>query len=184
MRRDEPALDGKANEVATSRNRALCLLRAFSFLLLDAAAAQTKGRPLKSCIRLMKVALKAARMCIEGIELSNATKVLERAAEYQDVLSKQTDGTGNEESEVARRLRMEYFAVRTTLVSDMHCTPRLSNTKISLTRALLGVASRAHGHGRAHVRKVQATHGRSYCQLGRDPLRPPVRNRQRQYDEA
>jgi transcription termination factor Rho len=65
----------------------------------------------------MKVALKAARVCIDGDDLTNVTKILERAAEYQDVLSKETDGTGNSEGEVARRLRMEYFAVRTTLVS-------------------------------------------------------------------
>jgi hypothetical protein len=65
----------------------------------------------------MKVALKAARVCIASKELSHATKILERAAEYQDVLSTESDVTGDEESEVALRLRMEYFAVRTTLVS-------------------------------------------------------------------
>jgi hypothetical protein len=65
----------------------------------------------------MKVALKAARVCIASKELSHATKILERAAEYQDVLSTESDVTGDEEGEVALRLRMEYFAVRTTLVS-------------------------------------------------------------------
>jgi hypothetical protein len=65
----------------------------------------------------MKVALKAARVCIASKELSHATKILERAAEYQDVLSTESDVTGDEEGEVALRLRMEYFAVRTTLAS-------------------------------------------------------------------
>lgn len=65
----------------------------------------------------MKVALKAARVCIASNELNHATKILERAAEYQDVLSAETDAAGDEDGEVARRLRMEYFAVRTTLVS-------------------------------------------------------------------
>jgi hypothetical protein len=120
MRRDERPADGKAKEETSHRNRSLCLLRAFSFLLLDSAAAQAKGRTCKSCIRLMKVALKAARVCIDGSELSNATKILERAAEYQEILSKASDGADDDEGEVARRLRLEYFAVRTTLVSNVH----------------------------------------------------------------
>jgi hypothetical protein len=98
----------------------LCLLRAYAFLVLDSAAAQAKGRSRKSCIRLMKVALKAARVCINGRELSNATKILERAAEYQDVLSKEVDGADGDDGEVARRLRTEYFAVRMTLVSNAY----------------------------------------------------------------
>jgi hypothetical protein len=117
LRRDEPAAKGKAKDDATQKNHDLYLLRTFSFLVLDSAAAHAKGCPRKSCIRLMKVALKAARVCIASKELSHATKILERAAEYQDVLSTESDVTGDEESEVALRLRMEYFAVRTTLVS-------------------------------------------------------------------
>jgi hypothetical protein len=65
----------------------------------------------------MKVALKAARVCIDGNELSNATKLLERAAEYQDILSKAGDGKDGEEGELADRLRLDYFAVRIMLVS-------------------------------------------------------------------
>jgi len=118
LRRDESGPDGRAKEEATRKNRVLCLLRVFSFLVLDSAAAQAKGRPRKSCIRLMKVALKAARVCIDSNEMSNATKILERAAEYQDILSQKSDGTSKEECEAADRLRLEYFAIRTTLVSD------------------------------------------------------------------
>lgn len=119
MRRNEPARDGKAKEDTTRKSHSLCLLRVFSFFLLDSAAAQAKGRPRKSCIRLIKVALKAARVCIDSSELNNATKILERAAEYQDALSKETDRTSHDEGEVADRLRMDYLAVRTTLVSEM-----------------------------------------------------------------
>jgi hypothetical protein len=116
MRRDDASNGTKGREGTGPKNRSLCLLRAFSFFLLDSAAAQAKSRTHKSCVRLMKVALKAARVCIDGNELSNVTKILERAAEYQDVLGKETDDTSSHEGEVTRRLQMEYFAVRTTLV--------------------------------------------------------------------
>ncbi|KAH3908764.1 hypothetical protein HBH56_171760 [Parastagonospora nodorum] len=114
LRRDETTTNSKTKYDAKENDRALCLVRAFAFLVLDSAAAHAKGRPRKSCIRLMKVALKAARMCITSKEISHATKLLERAAEYQEVLGKEDDAA-NDESEMARRLRMEYFAVRTTL---------------------------------------------------------------------
>jgi hypothetical protein len=116
LRRDEPATNGKTKEEPVQKNRCTCLLRVFSFLLVDSAATQAKGRQRKSCVRLMKVALKAARVCIDTGELSNATKVLERAAEYQDVLSTESDGSDDEGSELAQRLCLEYFAVRTALV--------------------------------------------------------------------
>jgi hypothetical protein len=116
LRRDEPTANGKGKDGAIRKNRALCLLRIFSFLVLDSASAHAKGRTQKSCIRLMKVALKAARVCIEHKELMHATKALERAAEYQDVLSIETDGADSDDAEVARRLRLEYFAVRIVLV--------------------------------------------------------------------
>jgi hypothetical protein len=64
----------------------------------------------------MKVALKAAKVCIEGNELSSATKVLQRAADYQEVLSKGADADEAEETELVDCLRVEYYAVRTTLV--------------------------------------------------------------------
>lgn len=116
LRRDEVNPNSKKKEEIALRNSTLCLLRAFAFLLLDSAGGQgAKGRQRKGCIRLMKVALKAARVCIEGNELSTATKILERAAEYQEVLGK--EGGRGEDTELANRLRVEYFAVRMSLVS-------------------------------------------------------------------
>ncbi|KAF2130996.1 SPO22-domain-containing protein [Dothidotthia symphoricarpi CBS 119687] len=117
LRRDESTLDGKGNEEGARKSRVLCLVRVFAFLLLDSAGKQaTKTLQRKTCIRLMKVALKAARVCIDGNELENATKVLERAAEYQEVLSHaNNDVVSNEETELAERSRVEYYAVRTTL---------------------------------------------------------------------
>lgn len=66
----------------------------------------------------MKVALKAARVCVDSKEMGHATKILERAAEYQDILRQKADGASKDEEEVADRLRLEYFAVRTLLVSN------------------------------------------------------------------
>jgi hypothetical protein len=119
LRRDEPLTGSTSKEDVAHKNRALCLLRTFSFLLLASSAVQAKGLPWKSCIRLMRVALKAARVCMENNELSNSTKILERAAEYQDILSRETDGSGSDEGEAAHRLRIEYFALRTALVSEL-----------------------------------------------------------------
>ncbi|KAF2689190.1 SPO22-domain-containing protein [Lentithecium fluviatile CBS 122367] len=116
LRRNEPQTNGRSKEDATQRSRAICLLRVFSFLLLDSAGGQaTKGRERKTCIRLIKVALKAAKVCIESNELGSATKVLERAADYQEALSKGVVVDEAEEVEVGDRLRVEYFAIRTTL---------------------------------------------------------------------
>jgi hypothetical protein len=143
LRRDDLAHGGKSKDEVARKRRMLCLLRVFSFLLLDSAAAQAKGRPRKSCIRLMKVALKAARVCIDGDEMNNATKVLERAAEYQDILSGDRDSATREECEAADRLRLDYFAVRMLLVSRDANTATMNMTD----RRLLGMASRPDGHG-------------------------------------
>ncbi|KAI8934580.1 hypothetical protein NX059_008278 [Plenodomus lindquistii] len=116
LRRDDPSPDSRPREHIACRNRALCLLRTFSFLLLDSAGGSgSKNRARKSYVRLMKVALKAAKVCIEGNELSDATKILERAAEYQDALSRTDDHEETEEATLVNGLRVEYFAVRMTL---------------------------------------------------------------------
>lgn len=76
-----------------------------------------KTRELRHCIRLMKIALKTARVCIGNKELNSATKVLERAADYQDVLAREADGDRDGEVRLRDQLRVEYFAVRISLVS-------------------------------------------------------------------
>lgn len=87
--------------------------------MLDSAGGQAskEGSELKTRARLMKVALKAAKVCIECGEFNVATKVLERAAEYQEVLTKGQNEEQGEEEEIGERLRVEYFAVRALLVS-------------------------------------------------------------------
>jgi len=113
----------RPQEVASAQ-QASCLLRVFSFLLLDSARSHTfKGEEHKNCIRIMKVALKAAKVCIKEQELEGATKVLERAADYEELLSQSVhkdDESGEEE--LGHRLRVEYFAVRAALVKR-HSTP-------------------------------------------------------------
>jgi hypothetical protein len=116
LRRDEPADNGNAKNEIAHKNRTICFLRNFAFLLLDSAAAQVKDRSQKSCVRLMKVALKAARECINISELLAATKIMERAAEYQDTMGKETNSASRDGGEIAHRLCMEYFALRTMLV--------------------------------------------------------------------
>lgn len=107
----------------------------------------------------MKVALKAAIVCIEAAELDIAVKVLERAADYQEVLGKRSDGDGEqgekgqEEEGVGDRLRMEYYAVRTTLVSfaDVPLVHFVSEVD-ELTMA--GVAAGPARYRGKHVRQV------------------------------
>ncbi|KAK7183868.1 hypothetical protein PSPO01_10204 [Paraphaeosphaeria sporulosa] len=115
LRRDLLHTNGKITEESARRNREAGLLRVFSFLLLDSAGSQAvKGRERKNCIRLMKVALKAAKWCVENKEVDNATKVLERAAEYQEILGDEAGGERGE-AELGERLRVEYYALRTAL---------------------------------------------------------------------
>ena len=66
----------------------------------------------------MKVALKAAKVCILGQDLESATKVLQRAAVYEDILGKAGQHDDGDESDVAKRLCLEYFALRTALVGS------------------------------------------------------------------
>ncbi|KAF2190807.1 SPO22-domain-containing protein [Zopfia rhizophila CBS 207.26] len=116
LRREYSQPNGRSRDDVARKKRALCLLRVLAFLLLDTAGGQaTKGREVKNCIRLMKVALKAARVCLDDKQLDSATKVLERAADYQDILGNAKDGDRNGEANVSEGLRIEYFAVRTAL---------------------------------------------------------------------
>ncbi|KAI4944815.1 hypothetical protein J4E91_008503 [Alternaria rosae] len=117
LRRDTSVVDNRPKDSAANKTDIVPFLRAFAFLLLDSAGGRgpNNARQRKSCIRLMKVALKAARVCIEANELSIATDLLKLAAEYEGVLSKGTDGRPEKDTELADGLREQYFAVRMTL---------------------------------------------------------------------
>jgi len=117
LRRDISGVNNQPNDPAADQINVVPFLRAYAFLLLDSAGGRRPNnvRQHKSCIRLMKVALKAARVCIEANELSIATDLLKLAAEYEDVLSKGTDDKPEKDTELADGLRAQYFAVRMTL---------------------------------------------------------------------
>ncbi|KAF2199170.1 SPO22-domain-containing protein [Delitschia confertaspora ATCC 74209] len=115
LRRDVQNQTGGAEEELI-RNKVLCLLRLFAFLILDnCGRPATKSGDGKNCIRLMKIALKTARVCLDGKELENATKALERAADYQELLANLKDECKEQEDDVVGPLVMEYFALRTAL---------------------------------------------------------------------
>lgn len=155
--RDEAGTNKPPSDAAARKSRALPFLRAFAFLLLDSAGGQgNKGGQCKNCIRLIKVALKAARVCIRDNELGIATKVLERAADYQHVLSQEGEDNRREERELADGLSAQYFAVRTTLVS-LKATSKAVFVTGSRTYNNAGMAPRSHGHSGAHVHQMQAT---------------------------
>lgn len=92
----------------------LCALRVFSFLLL-VSAQRGHGRTAHDCIRLLKVALKAVKFCIQQNQLELATKVLECAAKQVDELA--AHDLQPDDVEVQKRLKAEYFVLRTALVS-------------------------------------------------------------------
>jgi hypothetical protein len=120
LRRDKP-VQSNVKDSKAQNNSTVCLLRAYAFLLLDSAGSQAvKGGERKSCIRLMKIALKAAKVCILAKDLENTTKVLERAAVYENLLGSKGHNADSEEGDVARRLHLEYFAMRAVLVRLRH----------------------------------------------------------------
>ncbi|KAJ4331225.1 sporulation-specific protein 22 [Didymella glomerata] len=116
LRRDEPVQNGKNKEGKGRSSSVVCVLRAYAFLLLDSAGSHSvKGRECKPCIRLMKVALKAAKSCVLRQDLDNARRVLESAASYEDILANAGQHNDGDEGDIAKRLRLEYYAVRTAL---------------------------------------------------------------------
>jgi len=185
LRREDLQPNGKSREDVARRNRAIVLLRVFSFLLLDSASGQgTKSRERKTCIRLMKVALKAAKVCIERDELDSAVKVLERAADYQEALSQRVDAEELDGAELGNRLRVEYFAVRTTLVSWLSPSAT-SQTSHGITNIwVTGMASRSNGHCREYVHKVQAANELPHTFHRGKPRRLVLRDRQRHDEES
>ncbi|KAI9795239.1 MAG: hypothetical protein M1835_006135 [Candelina submexicana] len=109
----------------------LCHVRVFAFLLLDCGQQTSRGtvssirfffalvslslnRSL-DCVRLQKVALKAAKYCLDQKQLDGALRVLEKAADYEEELSKPTNQLTPEDATAHGTLSTEYFLLRTTL---------------------------------------------------------------------
>ncbi|OCK77725.1 SPO22-domain-containing protein [Lepidopterella palustris CBS 459.81] len=110
LRRDESHNDKKL----------LCLLRVFAFLLLDSGHGQSgslstvKGMK-QGCVRLLRVALKAAKFCLDQKQIELCLKVLERAAVFEDQLGKVGVPGSGVDGELRARLKAEYFVLRTAL---------------------------------------------------------------------
>ncbi|KAF2745815.1 SPO22-domain-containing protein [Sporormia fimetaria CBS 119925] len=118
LRRDVQDQDGSSR--AQKIKRTCCLLRVFAFLLLDTAATQaTKVKERKHSVRLLRVALKAARLCIQESELDGAVKVLERAADHQEHLQQNGDCDNDQSADVDEQdvacLCAQYYHLRTLL---------------------------------------------------------------------
>ena len=120
LRRNDPVHSNehdRPNKTETGDGVAICLLRAYAFLLLDSAEShKVKGQERKACIRLMKIALKAAKACVLAKDLDCATKVLERAAAYEEILTGQGQQRDGDDTTIVGRLQLEYYAVRAALV--------------------------------------------------------------------
>ncbi|KAI9677698.1 MAG: hypothetical protein M1829_002470 [Trizodia sp. TS-e1964] len=92
----------------------LCLGLAFSFLLLDSAHLSAKG-PISSYVRLMKVALKAARACNDLQENDVCLRVLEQAAFYDQELGIMHNRQTSADALLYDRLSTEYFIMRSVV---------------------------------------------------------------------
>jgi hypothetical protein len=120
LHRDDPTQSNERDRLKSidaGHGVVICLLRAYAFLLLDSAGShKVKGQERKACIRLMKIALKAAKACVLAKDFDCATKVLERAAAYEEILTGQDQQSDSDDTTIASRLQLEYFTVRAALV--------------------------------------------------------------------
>lgn len=88
--------------------RTLTTVRVAALLMLECGRQSTIDPA--AAVRLLKTCLKVARGCQDNDILPLATKVLERAATYQEELS------GSHDDSVISGLRVDYFAARAQLV--------------------------------------------------------------------
>ncbi|TID24359.1 SPO22-domain-containing protein [Venturia nashicola] len=96
------------------QKRLLCLLRVFAFGLLDCAQLR-RSISSANCVRLLKVAFKAAKFCITSDALEHGIKVLERVAAYLEEFDKMEEELSPEDTALRAKLKSEYHILRTTL---------------------------------------------------------------------
>ncbi|KAJ4405152.1 sporulation-specific protein 22 [Neurospora sp. IMI 360204] len=88
-------------------------------LLVVANPSQT--RKAKNLVYVVKLALKAARDCVESSEFELATAVLQKAADYKSSLQDLASALPKEELDECNCLEVEYFIIRTALAwADNH----------------------------------------------------------------
>lgn len=99
----------------------LVMGRVCAFLILDCAQCSDRGT-VENAVRCMKVALKAARNCLDMKQLDLAVKVLEKAASYAECFSSGGgNAAGQQSTDIENplplaRLVSEYYILRTVLV--------------------------------------------------------------------
>lgn len=109
-------------------NKNACvLLRVYAYCLLDCVTTAT-SRTLQNNIRLLKTAIKAAKLCLEHSEIEHAQYILSSAASITDALDKHgaiaslqhPRGHDSEESaSLCKALNVEYLTLRIMLVSPV-----------------------------------------------------------------
>jgi hypothetical protein len=90
----------------------IALLRVYAFGMLESAATSKTKKPKKgeTCTRMLKVAFKCIKACVDAQELDFAGKVASRAAEWLDI------GEEVLSDEMRKKLGGEYFVWRVALV--------------------------------------------------------------------
>ena len=100
-----------------ARKKLLARCRYFAFLLIDIGRKSTEEREavgLRDVVHLVRIALKAARGCLDNMELGASLGALQRAAEYIEgakgkCLNEDIEGE-------VMKLEVEYFILRTVQV--------------------------------------------------------------------
>lgn len=117
--RDVDEDSGNSQEVDSIRFAVL--LRAFSFFMLDAAHNESSGRTknIDQRVRIFKVALKAARCCLDNNDLRLAFKLIERTSRYVTAWEEATtvirvvDDSLNDEESSIQQLICDFYLLRT-----------------------------------------------------------------------
>lgn len=112
------------NEHGLEEFTKIALLRVYAFGMLESAAASKtkKTKKAETCTRMLKIAFKCIKACVDAQELDFAGKVASRAAEWLDI------GEEVLSEEVRKKLGGEYFVWRVALVWQ-HLDPTLPHRR-------------------------------------------------------
>ncbi|KAF5526463.1 hypothetical protein CGCA056_v002343 [Colletotrichum aenigma] len=107
-----------------TRKRLLLRGRVFAFLMIDIArfwkvaedARPEDWMPLADVVHLMRLALKAGKMCLDDCGAKFANMVFLKASNYSDLLGRLTQTTlGPDDLAECKRLESEYYILRTAM---------------------------------------------------------------------
>ncbi|KAH0614706.1 uncharacterized protein H6S33_000342 [Morchella sextelata] len=100
----------------SSKGKDVLHVRLLAFFMLDCSH-PSSTRKLQNTIRLFRVAVKAGKTCLDQQDVKWAWKTMERAAKYQEDLTKACDSPEfkPEDQQTRSRLSCDYFTLRTVL---------------------------------------------------------------------